>query len=230
MPVILAPLDAPEPVGDQATSPRSIDGGGTARHQSDGPGRYYVVELIEPADRLWPDLSRKLADEATLEEAVLNRLQVQGLDVTTAESCTGGALGAALTEPPGSSEVYLGGVVSYSYEMKERLLGVERKTLESHGAVSPECVAEMVRGCEERLGGAVQIAVTGIAGPGGGTPEKPVGLVYMALRRDGSEEVFEFRFPGRRHEVRKRSVEAALLLLLDANVAETIGGRRLTAR
>lgn len=177
-----------------------------------------------------------LAPEDSLEEAVLVASERAGERITTAESCTGGGLGLALTEVAGSSEIYLGGVVSYSYEMKELLLGVPRELLVRQGAVSPECAEAMARGAEERLGGSLQIAITGIAGPGGGTGTKPVGLVYMARIHRGILALYEFKFPGNRREVRGRSVEAALLLLLDAVerlegfLPDTIDGKRLTAR
>ena len=213
MPVYLLPKES--------RSSASLDG-----------GRYYTFARDGGGGEAG---SLLLGTEDTLEEAVIAAADRSGERITTAESCTGGGLGSALTEVPGSSEIYLGGVVSYSYEMKERLLGVPRELLESRGAVSPECAEAMARGAEERLRGSVQIAITGIAGPGGGTPTKPVGLVYMARIHRGVSVLYEFRFSGKRREVRSRSVEAALLLLLDALeppeelLLETIDGKRLTA-
>jgi PncC family amidohydrolase len=196
--------------------------------------RFYTGESsTESNDR--EGLSALLGRENSLEAVVLAAAESAGETITTAESCTGGSLGGALTEVPGSSSTYLGGVVSYSYEMKERLLGVPRAILDTRGAVSPECAAAMVEGGESTLGGSLGIAITGIAGPGGGTPTKPVGLVYMALRHRGETAVYEFHFSGNRREVRERSVEGALLLLLDACegaarvVPEAIDGKRLTA-
>ncbi len=188
-----------------------------------------------PAKLREPDDTVAVASTRTLEEAVFERYASAGRTITCAESCTGGALGYALTNPPGASEVFLGGVVSYSYGMKVALLGVRRETLERFGAVSPECAREMVTGCRERLGGGTQIAITGIAGPGGGRAEKPVGLVYIAECNDGRVELFEFRFSGNRRVVRAKSVEAALLLLLRpgqlslSELLERIEGRLLTA-
>lgn len=198
--------------------------------------RYYTVEsAATDAGAAGEEAPRYLLGrEESLEAVLLAEAERSGETITTAESCTGGSLGAALTEIPGSSAAYLGGVVSYSYEMKERLLGVGRELLDSHGAVSPECAAAMAAGARARLGGTLQIAITGIAGPGGGTPTKPVGLVCMGrISRSGSA-LYEFRFPGDRREVRERSVEAALLLLLDAlrkgddALPEAIGAKRLT--
>lgn len=195
------------------------------------PGRYYTAEAGARKRRDWIELS----PEESLAVAVLTLAEREGSTITTAESCTGGALGAALTEVAGSSSVFLGGVVSYSYEMKELLLGVSRETLDTRGAVSAQCAQEMCAGAARRLGGTVQIAITGIAGPGGGTPEKPVGLVYMAVGMGDQIDRFEFRFAGDRREVRERSVEAALLLLhsrlrgAEGFPLDVIDGKRLTA-
>lgn len=199
--------------------------------EASDPGRYYTVEAATRKRHDWIQLS----PEESLEVAVLAVAEREGFTITTAESCTGGALGAALTEIAGSSSVFLGGVVSYSYEMKELLLGVSRETLDTRGAVSPQCAQEMCAGAARRLGGTVQIAITGIAGPGGGTPEKPVGLVYMAVGKENQIDRFEFRFAGDRREIRERSVEAALLLLhsrlrgTEDFPLDAIDGKRLTA-
>lgn len=197
-------------------------------------GRYYVIETKtndSPESR--SGSTRTLAEEESLEEAVIRRAERSDTAITTAESCTGGGLGSALTLVPGSSRVYGGGVVSYSYELKERLLGVSRQILERHGAVSGECALAMAKGAEERVGGNRQIAITGIAGPGGGSAEKPVGLVYMAVIDRSVASLVRFRFDGDRKEVRERSVEAALILLLEPDLPEEllgiIDGTRLTA-
>jgi len=178
-----------------------------------------------------------VSEAETLEAAVVESAKERDTTITLAESCTGGAVSTMLTSVAGSSAIFLGGVVSYSYDLKERLLGVSRETLEREGAVSPACAREMVTGCAERLGGTLQLAITGIAGPGGGTMEKPVGLVYMAMQRDCETTLFEFQFPGDRQGVRYRSVESALLLLLYAmngkdqeKLLSLLCGRRLTGR
>ena len=116
-----------------------------------------------------------------VEEELGSLLTEQGLTLVTAESCTGGLVAHRITNVPGSSAYYLGGVVVYSNEMKEALLGVRHETLLAHGAVSEETAREMARGARQRLGADLAVSVTGIAGPAGGTPEKPVGLVYIAL-------------------------------------------------
>ena len=114
-------------------------------------------------------------------EALVDRLLRDGQTLAVAESCTGGLIGARLTSIPGVSRVYLGGVVSYANDAKERLLGVSRDLLETHGAVSPEAAQAMASGVRDRLNADIGLSVTGIAGPGGGTAEKPVGLVYLGL-------------------------------------------------
>jgi PncC family amidohydrolase len=116
-----------------------------------------------------------------IEEEIGALLVDQGLTLVTAESCTGGLLAHRITNVPGSSAYYLGGYVAYSYEAKEVLLGVRHGTLLAYGAVSEETALEMARGVCKGLGGDLGIAITGIAGPAGGMPEKPVGLVHLAL-------------------------------------------------
>src|SRR3989304_5781049 len=116
-----------------------------------------------------------------LEEVVGKLLTERKMTLALGESCPGGLVGHRLTNVPGSSSYVLGGIVAYSNEAKERLLGVRHETLEEQGAVSPETAIEMARGARAALGADVGLSVTGIAGPGGGTPDKPVGLVYVAL-------------------------------------------------
>jgi nicotinamide-nucleotide amidase len=140
-------------------------------------------------------------------------LRERGLTLATAESCTGGLLGGRLTEAAGSSAYYLGGVVSYGNQAKRELLGVRAGSLERWGAVS-DCVArEMAQGARKALHSDVALATTGVAGPGGGTAEKPVGLVYIALAYEGGEVVLERRLVGERESVRAMTVETALDLL-----------------
>ena len=143
-------------------------------------------------------------------------LLARGRTLATAESCTGGLVGAALTDPAGSSAWYLGGVVAYSNSLKSRLLGVPPEILAAHGAVSPETARAMAAGALENTGADFAVAVTGIAGPGGGTPAKPVGLVYMAVAGLGKTDVFEHRFSGTRAEIRAAAVAAALRHVLAA--------------
>ena len=151
--------------------------------------------------------------ELDLSAALLAELRKRGWKLVTAESCTGGMISAALTAVPGSSSVYRGGAVVYSNELKQLLLGVRRETLDSFGAVSAECAAEMADGAASRLGGDCAIAVTGIAGPDGGSAEKPVGLVYVGVRAGERRAVEKFLFRGNRDTVRERAAGSALLLL-----------------
>ncbi|MBE7030312.1 MAG: competence/damage-inducible protein A [Ruminococcaceae bacterium] len=152
--------------------------------------------------------------DITLAQAVANLLMEQNKTVATAESCTGGMIGAALTDIPGISQVYRQGYITYSNEAKESLLGVNHETLASHGAVSRETAEEMARGAQRNANADYAIAVTGIAGPDGGTPQKPVGLIYAALAcPDGSVEVEEMRLVGDRDKNRRVTVKRALDLL-----------------
>lgn len=135
------------------------------------------------------------------------------LKLATAESCTGGLLGHRITDVPGSSTYYEGGIIAYSYEAKERLLGVHHDTLYEHGAVSAETALEMARGARRELGTDIGISITGIAGPGGGMPGKPVGLVYIALSARNSERVEHYLWESDREGNKRRSADAALEML-----------------
>jgi len=152
-------------------------------------------------------------DERGVEEHVLELCRARGLTVATAESCTGGLVAARLTSIPGSSDVVLGGLVAYANEVKERELGVPAALLVEHGAVSAEVAEAMARGARDRLRADVAVSVTGVAGPGGGTDEKPVGLVYCHASGPDGELGREFNFPGDRAAVRARSVVIALHLV-----------------
>lgn len=149
-------------------------------------------------------------DERTVGELVLGRCRELGLRLATAESCTGGLVGARLTDVAGASAAYAGGVVAYSDELKIRLLGVPVDTLERHGAVSAETARAMAEGARGELGADVAVAVTGVAGPGGGTAEKPVGLVYVHVAAPGDEEARELRSPGDREAIRARATTISL--------------------
>jgi nicotinamide-nucleotide amidase len=148
-----------------------------------------------------------------LEEVVGVRLRGSGETVSVAESCTGGLLAKYLTDFPGSSDFFAGGIVSYSNDLKREILGVSWTTLEKKGAVSEETASEMVEGILRRTGSDWGLALTGIAGPGGGTAEKPVGLVYIGVGNREDRKVHCYEFPGDREAIRERSVVAALRLL-----------------
>jgi PncC family amidohydrolase len=142
-------------------------------------------------------------------------LRSRGLSLATAESCTGGGLSDAITDVPGSSDYFLGGIVSYSNSAKERLLGVDPRLLAAHGAVSESVAMAMAEGACRALGADVGVGITGIAGPGGGSQEKPVGLVYVAVASADGQTVRRYIWREDRVGNKRRSVEAALALLLD---------------
>ncbi|MCH7711293.1 MAG: CinA family protein [Proteobacteria bacterium] len=155
--------------------------------------------------------------EKTIElaERVVRACEAAGLRIVTAESCTGGLIAAALTEIPGASNVVERGFVAYSYAAKTELLGVPADLIEAHGAVSREVAQAMAEGALARAPAELSVAITGIAGPGGATPAKPVGLVQLAAARKGAETLAERHvFGGDRGEVRLQGVQAALELLL----------------
>jgi nicotinamide-nucleotide amidase len=152
-------------------------------------------------------------DERRVEELVLSLAATQGLRLATAESCTGGMVAARLTDIPGSSASFVGGVVAYSDDVKRSELGVPEEVLAARGAVSVEVAAAMAEGARQRLSADVAVAVTGVAGPGGGTPEKPVGRVYLhAAGPDGSLTRM-LDLPGEREQIRVRATVTALHLL-----------------
>ncbi len=152
-------------------------------------------------------------DATPTEQLVLSLCRERGLTLATAESCTGGLVAARLTSVPGSSDVFLGGVVAYANEVKAAALGVPAEVLREHGAVSAETAAAMAHGARARLGADLAVAVTGIAGPGGGTPEKPVGLVHLHVAGPHGERAADFTVPGDRETVRARAAVAALHLV-----------------
>jgi PncC family amidohydrolase len=142
-------------------------------------------------------------------------LHQRGLTLALAESCTGGLISSRVTDVPGSSVYFLGSVVSYAYEAKVDLLGVSWETLRMHGAVSGETVLEMARGACQTLHTDIAVSVSGIAGPGGGTPEKPVGTTWIGLVTKDGEWARRFQFSGERAQVKMSAADAALQFLLD---------------
>jgi nicotinamide-nucleotide amidase len=152
-------------------------------------------------------------DEQPVEELVLAAARKHGWTLSTAESCTGGLVSARLTNVPGSSEVFTGGVVAYDDAVKREALSVPPELLERHGAVSPETAEAMAAGARRALGTDVAVSVTGVAGPGGGSPEKPVGLVYLHAMTPEDSHGVELRLPGNRDAVRRRAAVSALHLL-----------------
>ena len=151
----------------------------------------------------------------TLARSVLDACRARGWHIATAESCTGGLVAGALTAIAGSSDVVERGFVTYSNEAKSELLGVSFETIAAHGSVSAETARVMAQGAVGRAPVDLAISVTGIAGPGGATPTKPVGLVFFGLaRREGTWRTERYVFPGDRSAVRQAALEAALKLLV----------------
>ena len=146
-------------------------------------------------------------------EQLIEALRSKGLRMSAAESCTGGMIGCMMTSVPGSSNVFLGTAVTYSNDAKERILGVKHQTLMDHGAVSMETASEMAKGSIDVYKSDVAVAVTGIAGPGGATPEKPVGLVYIAVADGPRTVVTKNLFQGDRQSIRHQTAIEALKLL-----------------
>ncbi len=151
-----------------------------------------------------------------LEQEIVERLVSSAKTLAVAESCTGGMIGARITSVSGSSACFKGGVISYANELKEGLLGVSPDLLAAHGAVSEQVARAMAEGACRAANADFGVSVTGIAGPGGGTPEKPVGLVYIGLAGRGQTVVRRSVFDGDRSTVRERAVNEALTLLLNA--------------
>jgi len=154
-------------------------------------------------------------NEAPLEETLGTLLGRSGLKLAVAESCTGGLLGHRITNVPGSSAYFLGGVTAYAYEAKVRLLGVRWETLKQYGAVSRETVQEMACGVRRAFSADLGVSISGIAGPGGEQPGKPVGLVWIGLSAPELEQAWSFHFQGERLEVKNQSAQQALRILVD---------------
>jgi PncC family amidohydrolase len=193
-------------------------------------GELEIVTRFPPsAQAAYDRLSALLAEEyagtlfstgPTLDELVAGGFADRGLTVATAESCTGGLLAARLTERPGSSAWVLGGVTAYANSAKEQLLDVPPAVLAEQGAVSPEVAAALADGARARFGADIGVGITGVAGPGGGTPDKPVGTVHLCVAGPDGRELRALRLPGSRTAVRERSVTMAMHLLR----ASLIGG------
>jgi nicotinamide-nucleotide amidase len=170
-------------------------------------------KLIEPVER---EVRERIGfgiygvDDQTVESQIIDILRRRRQTIATAESCTGGAISDALVRVPGASDVFRGGVVAYSNDVKRSMLDVPADILREHGSVSVETAIAMARGARRRLGADVAIATTGVAGPGGGTEEKPVGLVWFALVADGEPRTYKANFPGDRNDIRVRATMAGL--------------------
>jgi len=152
----------------------------------------------------------------TLEERVGEKLRKTGGTVATAESCSGGLISHRITNVPGSSAYFMGGAVTYSNEAKTKVLGVDEGSLEEHGAVSEHVAEQMARGAQDRFAADYAVACTGVAGPAGGTKEKPVGTVYIAVAAPGGTRVERCHFEGDRDRIKQQTADRALTLLLES--------------
>ncbi len=171
-------------------------------------------DLMDAAEaRVREALAGHAIPVAPLESAVLDELGSRGMTLATAESCTGGLLGARLTDVPGASAVYLGGAVVYANAAKSTLLGVEPSTIAAHGAVSEPTARAMAGGVRRRLGASIGVSITGVAGPGGGTPVNPVGSVWIAVAGEEGTSAVHSVFGGNREMIRERAVGRALELV-----------------
>lgn len=184
-----------------------------------GRSRKSEEEAKQPTDELAEKIKERLKDhlitekDISIEEYILDELRNRGLTLGVAESCTGGGLGDRVTNVAGSSDVFLGGVIAYANEMKIKILGVNEETLKHHGAVSKETAKEMATGIRQLTGADIGIAVTGIAGPGGGTADKPVGLVFMHLSSRNHELGVWKNFSGDRCMIKARTINYCLYLV-----------------
>lgn len=185
----------------------------TARAGSEEEAEEMMKPVLDELSRRFPDEIFTTEENVTLEEAVIRLLKERRLTVTTAESCTGGLLAGRLLNVPGASSVYMEGYITYSNQAKEKLLGVSHETLEKFGAVSPQTACEMAEGAARAAGADMAVSVTGIAGPDGGTKEKPVGLVYIGCYARGKICAEEFHFTGSRAKNRETAVAKALTML-----------------
>lgn len=160
-------------------------------------------------------MSTETIKEALLEHGIVNLCIDHGFTISTAESCTGGLVAGTLINAPGISSVYTEGFVTYSNDAKEKRLGVSCETLKKYGAVSEETAREMAKGCADNADTDFALVTTGIAGPGGGTAEKPVGLVYIGCYAKGKVVVEKHLYAGDRSQIRQQAVNDALKLLFD---------------
>ena len=161
----------------------------------------------------------RLVDLTVLAEQIRAVAAARGVTVGTAESCTGGLIGHVITEVPGSSAYYVGGIISYSNELKIASLGVSEEAIRTYGAVSAQVAAAMADGIRSRIGSDFGVAVTGVAGPDGGTPEKPIGLTFVAASGPAGSLVRQHRWTGDRHDNKLDSARAALELLQELMLA-----------
>lgn len=203
--------------GDVTVAPYAKTGEVHVRVTAGAEDEKNAKKLVKPVIK---EIKNRLGDSVfttdentTLEQAVVELLLANKLTVTTAESCTGGLIAGRLINVPGVSEIFKSGYITYSNKAKRKIIGVKRKSLEKYGAVSAQVVKEMAEGVAFYTKSDVAVAVSGIAGPDGGTPEKPVGLVYIAVNVCGQITIRDYHFSGNREKVRNSAVASALILM-----------------
>lgn len=210
-------LDLLEAQTNPTIAPYAKTGEVHLRVTAKAPDREEALALAAPVvkelQQRFGDMVYTICEEVTLEQAVADLLKERGWKMATAESCTGGMVAARLTGVAGVSQVFETGLVTYANGTKTALLGVKEETLDKYGAVSPETAREMAEGLAERTKAEVTLSITGIAGPGGGSDEKPVGLVYMGCCVAGKTTIRKFHFSGNRQKIRESSVAAGLTLI-----------------
>lgn len=185
----------------------------TAKAADEETAKKLMEPMLQELKQRFGNYIFTMDENVTMEESIVELLKEKQLTVTTAESCTAGLLAGRIMNVPGASSIYNEGYITYSNHAKEKLLGVSHETLETYGAVSSQTASEMAAGAAKAAGADVALAVTGIAGPDGGTEEKPVGLVYIGCFVRGKVRVEEFRFTGNRSKNRDYAVIKALTLL-----------------
>lgn len=214
---VLADMFAKEMAGENPTvSPYAKVGEAHLRVTANAKDIESAKQLVDPvANRVIAKLGNRVysSDGKELAEVIIDRLASSGATVAVAESCTGGMLGEALTAVPGASEAFLGGVIAYSNSVKAQMLNVSQQALDEHGAVSKTVCEMMARGVRDNFNSTYGVGITGVAGPGGGTLEKPVGLVFVAVASASATAVEELHLSGGRDHIRESSVHGALALL-----------------
>lgn len=185
----------------------------TASADTEEDAKTLVKPVVKQLKTMYPNNVYSTNATETLEESIVALLSKNDLSITTAESCTGGLLSATIVSVPGASDVFKGGYITYSNKLKKNVIGVKKSSLEKYGAVSEQVAAEMAKGAKDEAKADVAVSVTGIAGPGGGTAEKPVGLVYIGCAVKDKVFVNKYLFNGNRNKVRESSVAAALAMI-----------------
>lgn len=191
----------------------------TARAEEEKEAKKMVKPIVKELKGRFGNHIYTTQEDVTLEKAVVDLLVANHLTITTVESCTGGMLAARLINVPGVSEIFKTGYITYSNKSKRRVLGIKKPLLEKHGAVSPEVAKDMAKRSALFAKADVSVGITGIAGPDGGSDEKPVGLVYIACNVCGRIDVKECHFSGNRMKIRENSVSAALSMLRESILA-----------